>query len=103
MATNANRSSMDNAGAASAPTLDESLAQLEEALDLFVSAHEDDQFGETHALSQTPDDLPEEKLPASAAPQIAEPEAAAMAMPVKDGLGIMALAGVKCPSPKFSL
>lgn len=84
MATNANRSSLDNAGAASAPTLDESLAQLEEALDLFVSAHEDDQYGETHVLGTTPDELPAVTLSAPAPPQLSEPEAAVMAAPMKD-------------------
>lgn len=83
MATNANRSSKENVGAASAPTLDESLAQLEEALDLFVSGHEDDQYGETHALGKTSaDDLP--AAPLSAPPQIPQPDAAIMAAPIKD-------------------
>ncbi|MBS1811883.1 MAG: BON domain-containing protein [Acidobacteria bacterium] len=84
MATNANRSSGDNSGAASAPTLDESLAQLEQALDLFVSAHDDDQYGETHVISEAPDKPQAAPIPPSVKIQQIEPEAAVLASPVKD-------------------
>ncbi len=59
------------------PTLDESLAQLEEALDLFASSHSDEPFRQTHNMEEapsitpivsTPKPPPTESAPAVAAP-----------------------------------
>ena len=83
MATNQNFSPPDKTGKASGvpvPSLDESLAQLEEALDLFASSHGDGQFGETHVLNEAPSLSPIVPLPKM---QSAEPAPAA-ALPIKD-------------------
>ncbi len=83
MTTNQNLSPHDKAGKASGkpvPTLDESLAQLEAALDLFVSSHDDGQFGETHVLDEAPSISPIVSTPKI---PTAEP-ASAVAAPVKD-------------------
>ncbi len=83
MATNQNFSPPDKAGTTGGTpvsTLDESLAQLEEALDLFVSSHGDRQFGETHVLDEAPSItpiVPTPKIP------MADP-APAVAAPIKD-------------------
>ncbi len=82
MATNPNL--RENSGTASAPTLDESLAQLEEALDLFASAHDEDQYGETHVITEPADPIKVAALPPPAKTPQAEPEAAAVATPLKD-------------------
>ena len=82
MATNPNL--RENAGAASAPTLDESLAQLEEALDLFVSAHDEDSYGETHVISEIANPVKVAALPPPPSIPLAESEAAAVATPLKD-------------------
>ncbi len=80
MATNQNLSPPEkapNAGGAPVPTLDESLAQLEVALDLFASSHRDGQFGETHVLDEAPSITPiisTPKIPtAETAPAVAAP------------------------------
>jgi hypothetical protein len=82
MATNQNLSVPEQSDAPSVPTpavpsLDESLAQLEHALDLFVSTHDDEQFGETHVIAQTPAPPVAPKMP------VAESAATGTA-PVKD-------------------
>jgi BON domain len=83
MATNQNLSPPEKAGKASGapvPTLDESLAQLEEALDLFVSSHGEGQYGETHVLDEAPSITPIVSTPKI---PTAEP-APVVAAPVKD-------------------
>ena len=83
MASNQNLSPPDKtgkAGAAPVPTLDESLAQLEEALDLFASSHDEKQFGELHGLEEVPS-----ITPIVSAPKMPTAETApAVAAPVKD-------------------
>lgn len=70
----------DKAGSTPVPTLDESLAQLEEALDLFASSHSDEQFGQIRGLEEAPSITP--IIPAPKIPP-AEP-APAVAAPIKD-------------------
>ena len=86
MATNQNLPSPDqtsNLGTSSStpvPTLDESLAQLEVALDLFVSSHGDGQFGNTHVVDEAPS-----ITPIGSTPQVTKAESApAVASSVKD-------------------
>ena len=78
MTTNHPLSSPDKAEAKPLPTLDESLAQLEEALDLFASHQGDEQFGETHPLS----DLREKEERASITPILSTPVLPADSTPV---------------------
>jgi hypothetical protein len=61
MATNQNFSPPEKAGKANGapvPTLDESLAQLEEALDLFASSHSESQYGDRPVLDEAPSITP---------------------------------------------
>ncbi len=78
MTTNQPLSPPDKADAKPVPTLDESLAQLEEALDLFASHHDDGQFGETHPLH----DLREKEERSSITPILSTPSLPAEAAPV---------------------
>lgn len=86
MATNQNLPSPDSAGnigkasSTPVPTLDESLAQLEVALDLFVSSHGDGQFGNTHVVDEAPSITPIVAPP----PVIKAEPATAAASPMKD-------------------
>ncbi|HEX4949855.1 MAG TPA: BON domain-containing protein [Blastocatellia bacterium] len=54
MATNQNLSNTEKGGSTPVQTLDESLAQLEEALDLFVTSHSDGQIGEAQVMEEKP-------------------------------------------------
>lgn len=83
MATNPNHSSRENSGVAAAPTLDESLAQLEEAIDLFTSAHEEEQYGETHVIGEAPIPTAPTSLPPPAKSVPVEPEPVVVATPLK--------------------
>jgi hypothetical protein len=85
MTTNQPLSSPDKADARPVPTLDESLAQLEEALDLFASHHGEGQLGATHPLN----DLREKEERASITPIFSTPiypaeSAPVTASPIKD-------------------
>lgn len=82
MGTDPKLSPLENAGAASAPTLDESLAQLEEALNLFSSSNDDEQFGETHPINEP--STPVQATPLPSQVPLSEPEAAVVATPLKD-------------------
>jgi hypothetical protein len=82
MATEQNRSSLEKTGAASAPTLDESLAQLEEAFDLFGTSPDDDQYGETHVIGAPRASTP--IAPSLAQEPTPEPDPVILAAPLKE-------------------
>lgn len=83
MATNENPSPLEKSSSTPVPTLDESLAQLEEALDLFVSNHSDTEFDQTPILEESPSITP--ITPLTAPPRIPVGESVpAVAAPMKD-------------------